>query len=297
MSAVKAPQVEVAMPQRWCDTTDDDVDTGLESITSVALNAGGRVLTAEGVFVLVTELKAGDRLLVLDHAAQSMTASSVLGFLESAEPMLVLDQADVAVFAEEHRWSRQVLPAELLKKLPKVEMQCGTCLLNAGSQWHGHDCTPCPWALTRGCRDGLMCGFCHCQHPNLSRSAMRRRAQKATCSSQLSELSAFMDEAALSTLTAICMEAATVEKPGDDASTDAASVASDDCSSTDGSVSEEDMSVSYTVKNTFINFTRSRADRRRSRSAPARVIECPSSSDHEDDSLSLECAWVRGLTA
>lgn len=292
---MKVPQVEVAMPLRWCDATDDDVDTGLESVTSVALNSGSRVLTAEGRFALITELQAGDRLFVLDHAAQSMAISSVLGFLESAEPVLVLDQGDVAVFAEEHQWTRQVLPAALLGKLPKAEMQCGTCLLNAGSQWHGHDCTPCPWALTRGCRDGLMCGFCHCQHPNLSRSAMRRRAQKATCSSQLSELSAFMDEAALSTIAAICLEAATAEKPEEDASTDAASEASDVCSSADDSICEEAMSVSFTVKNTFINLSRPRADRRRSRSAPARVLE--SSAVDEDDCLSLDCAWVRGVTA
>lgn len=245
------------------------------------------VLNAEGALVPVRQLCAGDRLLALDHASRSVRLSTLLGFQSGAGASIVLDRPDLGLFvAGQRQWCKEALPVSLLRKLPQQEPRR---LLNVGSQWHqcaGHECTPCTWNLTRGCRDGLLCGYCHCEHPNMSRSAIRKRSQRSTQVSHIFELAAFMDQTALHMLESICQGSCpdkvveVQEASTADSESDSPAMWSDE--EADSSCETEPQIV---VKGTFLQVVKPALRQKRSRSAPTRS---PDTDLNEEGSSAVE---------
>jgi hypothetical protein len=242
----------------------------IEDDTEIPLHPETAVVLFDGTTLLAWKLRPGHRLLAFEHVGRTMVLSTIVRVEQGSSILVVLDQADAAVFAVAATWTPQVLPRSLLAHIPVVDNQ----LMSVGSRCHGcagQACVPCTFNLTRGCRDGVTCGLCHFEHPEMSRSAKRNRIRKTGAGRRLDHISEYFNPVAIEILEAICQRA---EEQKKDSACSAEAPDTEPGSSSVGSESGSSIEpVTFQVKNTFICVDEEVLEKpsRRSQSVPRRL--------------------------
>lgn len=242
----------------------------VEGVTVVHLSPDVKVLQEDGSLVAITELRAGTRVLCLDHTSDTFRLGAVLGFRPDEHAAFLVEGEDVAVFITGNQdWGRQCLPICFLQKLPQVGPEK---FGNIGSRNHHCGlCAPCPWSTARGCVAGVLCGYCHHEHAGLTRSARRRLARSSCCASIAMDVTELVDASDL----ALLAQVAHRESIGDRKSVHGS------CPYEESPAPEESPSMEespapgarpWVLKNTFVHIPAlNTSSRLRARSAPPRA--------------------------